>query len=133
MALLRRKIILGAKVEGTKGTAETLTNSEAILVEDISSPYTPEEIVRNTQRDTISRSASIPGSPTATIDFRMELKGGGAATTPPATGAARIATTMMPTGSTVAFTPAASITTATDIPDIMRRTVRSRTAKTAAI
>ena len=84
MAILRRKIILGAKVEATKGTAETLTNSEAILVEDVSSPYTPEEVVRMTQRDTLSRSASIPGSPVATVDFRMEMKGGGAATTPPA-------------------------------------------------
>jgi len=85
--ILTRQKVLAAKVESTKGTAETLSASDAgILVEDVTFSFAPEEVPRNPLRDNISTLQSIPGARIATITFRAELKGSGTDTTPPSWG-----------------------------------------------
>jgi len=85
--ILTRQKVLAAKVESTKGTAETLSASDAgILVEDVEWSFAPDEAVRNPLRDNISTLTSIIGAKIATITFKAELKGSGTATTAPSWG-----------------------------------------------
>lgn len=87
MALLKRKTQLAAKDEGTKGTAESLAAADAdCLCEETNFDYSPEEIVRDPLRATLSPYASIPGPKLATATCRVEMKGSGTATTAPSWG-----------------------------------------------
>ena len=82
MALLSRKKQIAAKVESTKGTAETLSASDVtVYAEDLTFDYSPDEVVRNPLRSTLSRLASIPGRRIATLTCRVEIKGSGTSTT----------------------------------------------------
>lgn len=87
MGLLRRKMQLAAKVESTKGTAETLTASEAgILCETLNIKVNRAPVARNPLQAKLSKVKSIPGIATGTIDCRVEVKGSGTAATPPSWG-----------------------------------------------
>jgi hypothetical protein len=87
MALLARKTQLAAKAEGTKGTAESLAAADAdVLAEDVNFDRSPEELVRNPLRATLSPYVSIPGPQLATITCRCEMKGSGTVDTAPAWG-----------------------------------------------
>ena len=74
---------LAAKIETTEGTKETLTNTDAVLVSNINFSPDIEMFARNNLRGTLSRDASVSGKQKASISFDVELKGSGAAGTPP--------------------------------------------------
>lgn len=85
--MLSRKKQLAAKVESTKGTKETLADADAnILCDEISVSFSPEEVVRDPLRSSISPLVSLPGAKIGTITCRVELKGSGTATTAPSWG-----------------------------------------------
>jgi len=87
MALMVRRTQLAAKVEATKGTAETLAAGNAgILAESIEYQVNTEELVRDPLRATISKFPSVPGAQTATVTCRVEIKGSGTVATAPAFG-----------------------------------------------
>lgn len=78
--MLTRRRVIAAKVETTEGTAETLTTAEGgILAID---PKVDPDIKMNA-RDPVtaalSKMADVPGSRSAKISFKAELKGAGSA------------------------------------------------------
>jgi hypothetical protein len=84
MPLLERKKQFVAKVEGTKGSAETLAAADYMAVENLKFNFSPTMIERNPYRSYLSPEAMIPGPQLCTVSFRMEFKGcGTAATCPP--------------------------------------------------
>ncbi len=87
MPLLNRQRVLAAKVEGTKGTAESLSATDGkVYAEDIRFNYTPDETPRNPLRSSISTITSIAGPKIATVTCRCEMKGSGTSTTAPSWG-----------------------------------------------
>ena len=87
MGLLRRKCQVAAKVESTKGTAETLTKDDAdILAELIDWKISRDPVPRDPIRATLDRCPSMPGIATMQIDIRVEMKGSGTAGTAPSIG-----------------------------------------------
>jgi len=82
-ALIWKRLQIAAKVEGTEGTAEALTNAEAILAANVA--YDPE--IKMTDRPAASSSLSpfpkVAGARQAKISFDVELKGAAAAGTAP--------------------------------------------------
>jgi hypothetical protein len=74
---------LMAKVEGAEGTKETLTAAEAIQIANVTFSPDIEMHVRDILRGTLSRHPSVSGKRKASISFDVELKGSGAAGTPP--------------------------------------------------
>jgi len=87
MALIRRKRQLAAKVESTKGTAETLSASDAgILVEDLTCEPDFTFAERNPLRSDLSTMPSMAARKVATVTCRVEVKGSGTADTPPSWG-----------------------------------------------
>jgi len=74
---------LAAKVEGTEGTKETLAAADAVLVSNLKFSPDIEMYQRDTIRGTLSRDPSVSGKQKATISFDVEMKGSGAAGTPP--------------------------------------------------
>lgn len=87
MALLSRKCQVAAKVEGTKGSVETLAAADAnILAEVIGWHVAAEPLPRDYLRATLSKPKSIPGVKIMTLDIKVEVKGSGTAATPPSWG-----------------------------------------------
>lgn len=87
MALLVRKTQLAAKIEGTKGSIETLAASDAaIYAEDVRFIAPSEVLRRNPLRSTLTPIKGIAGAPIAQITCKVELKGSGTAGTAPSIG-----------------------------------------------
>lgn len=83
--MLTERRLIAAKIEQTEGTAETLTATEAgILVFKPKADPDIAQYKRNPARTTLSQMASVSGKRSAKISFSVELKGSGAAGTPPA-------------------------------------------------
>ncbi|MBN2060701.1 MAG: hypothetical protein JW882_09835 [Deltaproteobacteria bacterium] len=81
--MLIERAQIAAKLESEEGTAETLTNAEALLV--FNPKFNPEieQFRRNPVRSTLSQLASVSGKRRATLEFDVELKGSGTKGTPP--------------------------------------------------
>lgn len=78
--MLTRRRVVAAKVESTEGTAEALTDSEGgILAIDPKVDVGINMHERNPAKASIGKLASLPGSRRASITFRAEVKGAGAA------------------------------------------------------
>lgn len=110
-ALIWERLQIAAKVEGTEGTAEALTNAEAILAKNVK--YDPE--IKMTQRPAASSSLSpfpyVAGSRQAKVTFDVELKGSGTAGTAPEVGPLLLGCGMGETivgGTSVTYLPASS-------------------------
>jgi hypothetical protein len=83
--LLKRKAQVALEEESVEGTAETLAAADAtMLVYDPTFQVTPQRTERNPARSTLSQLAPVIGMLPATMSFRTELKGSGAADTEPA-------------------------------------------------
>lgn len=83
--LLTRLRQLGVKVEGTEGTAETITAAEAkLLVWDPKITPTVEYFKRTPAKSSLGMIAGLPGIKTAQLTFSLEMRGSGTATTVPA-------------------------------------------------
>lgn len=82
--LLTREAAIGAKVEATEGTAETLAAADAALLPydlkfDPDVPY----YKRRPHRSKLTGLAGIPGRKLARVTFKSEFKGSGAVATVP--------------------------------------------------
>jgi hypothetical protein len=81
---LDRLRLVAAKVEGEKGTAETLANADAdILAIDPRFTATPPELEREELTSDLDRFNSIPGPLIYSIAFGVYVRGSGTAITPP--------------------------------------------------
>lgn len=84
MTLLTRKKQFAIATEGTEGTAETLTASDVPFeLEELEATYENQMNERNPIRSTLSPVPMLPGIGQGTITGRVELVGGGDATTAP--------------------------------------------------
>lgn len=110
--MLTRKRQIAAKIEQNEGTAETLTAAEAgLLVTNPRVNVEPEFHDRNPARATLSNLAPIAGVRIARITFQLEMKGSGAAGTPPAFGPLLVACGLaqdIDTGVSVSYASASS-------------------------
>lgn len=82
--ILTRETAVGAKVEATEGTAETLAAADAIVLPyDVK--FAPDVPVhrRRPHRSKLTGLAGVPGRKLATVTFRSEFKGSGAVATVP--------------------------------------------------
>jgi hypothetical protein len=81
--MITQRSQLAAKIESVEGTAETLAGVDALLV--INPKFKPTTAMNARQNITLSLSpfAEIPGARSATLEFDVELKTGGALGTPP--------------------------------------------------
>lgn len=83
--LLKRKAQIALEVESAEGTPETLVAADAtMLAYDPTFAVNPQRTPRNPSRSTLSPLAPVIGMLPATMSFRTELKGSGAADTEPA-------------------------------------------------
>lgn len=83
--MLIRKRQLAAKIEGTEGTAETLTAAEAkFLVYNPKVAHEIEMFTRDPVRSSFSGMGKIAGKRPAGLSFRLELRGSGTKTIDPA-------------------------------------------------
>jgi hypothetical protein len=84
MAMLMRKRQLAAKIESIEGTAETLAAVDAkLLAYDPKVSFSPGAFDRNPVRSSLSRVGKVFGKFAAGLNFKMELRGSGIATTEP--------------------------------------------------
>lgn len=86
MTMLEARTQLAAKTESAEGTAVTLSAADAMLV---SKPKFDGDIAMHERplvSASLSRFAAVPGARFGAIEFSAELKGSGAAGTPPAIG-----------------------------------------------
>lgn len=88
MPILTRRAIIAAKIETTAGTAidSVVPGDINLLVMDPKFDPKIPLFERNGVNGVFSRFASIPGARMATLSFKVELRGSGAAGTPPAIG-----------------------------------------------
>lgn len=85
--MLIRKTQVAAKVEGTKGSAETLAAGDAaIMASNVVPNSSPPPLERDVMFSTLSKEPSIPGARRGTLSFRVEIKGSGTIDTAPALG-----------------------------------------------
>ena len=77
---------LACKIEATEGTAESLTNAEAILAMNVSFKPVIAMKTRENIASSISSFSQVPGARSAVLEFDVEYKGSGTAATPPAWG-----------------------------------------------
>lgn len=111
MPLMTQNAVVALKAESVEGTAETLTAAEAILV--YNPVFTPgiERHERYPVRGDLSTMNRISGRRQATLSFSVEIKGSGAAGTPPEFGPALLGCKMEQTidvGVSVAYAPCSS-------------------------
>ncbi len=87
MSILTRLKVIAGKVESTKGTAETLTASEATMVISQAN-YTPDIVMveREILSASLSKFSALSGTKAGAIAVRTELKGAAAAGTAPKIG-----------------------------------------------
>jgi hypothetical protein len=84
---LARRRIIAAAVEGTYGVDATPTGADAILIEDVQQGFDRLTMVeRPAIRDTLGRLQQIYGGALKAYTFTCEVKGSGAAGTPPEIG-----------------------------------------------
>lgn len=84
---LERRMVLGAKKETTEGTANAPAAGDCnLLIEDVKFQADIDSFERKPISATLSPFASVTGMRKATVSFRVELKGSGAAGTAPAIG-----------------------------------------------
>lgn len=83
MALLRRKVVIGAKIEGTYGDAEAVSVNDTILVFNPSLTLNIDTLERAPATDTLGNLAPQMGARTATITFSTDLYGSGTRGTAP--------------------------------------------------
>ena len=109
MAMLWKRLQIAAKEEATEGTPETLDAPDVLLASNVS--YDPEIAMSN--RPAASKSLSpwpkVAGARQAKVSFDVELKGSGAAGTPPEYGHLLKASGMEETivaGTSVTYDPA---------------------------
>ncbi len=85
--MLTRRAVVAAKIETVEGTAETLTASDAnFLVVDPKFEIGISLFKRDNVDASLSPYSSVPGAQMATLSFKVELRGSGAAGTAPALG-----------------------------------------------
>ena len=85
--MLTKRAVIAAKIEGTEGTAETLAAADAdVLVFDPTFTPTVNMYERTETHDSLSPFSQIAGSRMATIGFKVNLRGSGAAGTAPKIG-----------------------------------------------
>src|SRR5437867_147181 len=82
MSILYKRRVLAAKQESTPGTAESLTNTEAIFVFDPSIQADIPPATRNAT-GSLSQLVAVPGPRKSTMKFSVELAGSGSAGTDP--------------------------------------------------
>lgn len=108
MALLARKRIIIAKVEGTYGVDSVPTGAEAILVRNMSmTPLESDFASRDVIRPYLGNSEQLPAGIRTMIEFEVEMQGSGTAGTAPGYGALLQACGMLETDgvSDVVYTP----------------------------
>ena len=72
--LITRRVQVGAAIESTKGTAETVAAAQAkILAYEPAFEFNPAKFKRNPFRKTLSRMSSVTGQRFAELTFRAEL------------------------------------------------------------
>jgi hypothetical protein len=81
--LIWKRLQIAAKLEGTEGTAEVLTASEAILASNVSYEPVIDMIERPVASSSLSPFPKVAAGRQARITFDVELKGSGTAGTAP--------------------------------------------------
>ena len=83
MALLKRKTVIGAEIEGEYGVAATVETADTILVFDVALTLNIETLERNAQTDSLGNIAPQTGARTASLTFSTDLYGSGTAGSAP--------------------------------------------------
>ncbi len=81
--MLKRKTVIGAKIESSYGVAETVTGANAILVFNVSPSLNIDVLERNAQTDSLGNIAPQMGARTGSVTFSCDLYGSGAVGTAP--------------------------------------------------
>ncbi len=83
MALLKRKTVVGAKIESIYGSPENVGSSDTILVYDVNFSPNIDVLERNAQTESMGNIAPQMGARTASVTFSTDLYGSGTAGTVP--------------------------------------------------
>jgi len=81
--MLKRRVVVGAKIESSYGEAETISATDCFLAYDI--VFTPgiESLARDTFSESLGEVSPQPGARTATVTFVTDIYGSGTAGTAP--------------------------------------------------
>jgi len=76
MPIRTKRRVLAAKIEGTEGTAETLSASDGgLLVSELKWDKSIEMVAREYLQDTLSKIQPVPGKRSGSFSFSTELRG----------------------------------------------------------